>query len=170
MRRFGRSECRLHPIAPLGAFARKLMPRSRILIVDDERVIADSLAVIFEKQGYQARAAHSAEQAIEIVSQWHPDLAILDVILPGRNGIDLAILIKSGYPDIAVMDLGPTCHGRTRRERCPARAPVQDLRKAHPHPRHAVQRLTAARHALRALAALLCVVAAIEILDEIFTH
>ena len=79
------------------------MQGSRILIVDDEKVIADSLAAIFEKQGFRARAAYSAEQALEIVAQWPPRLAILDVVLPGMNGIDLAILIKSGYPDIAVM-------------------------------------------------------------------
>ena len=70
------------------------MQSSRILIVDDERVIADSLAAIFENQGYAARAAYSAEQALEIVAQWSPRLAILDVILPGMSGIDLAILIK----------------------------------------------------------------------------
>ena len=79
------------------------MQGSRILIVDDERVIADSLATIFERQGYRARAAYSAEDALEIIAQWPPRLAILDVVLPGMNGIDLAILIKSGYPDIAVM-------------------------------------------------------------------
>jgi CheY-like chemotaxis protein len=61
------------------------------------------LAAIFENQGYAARAAYSAEQALEIVAQWPPRLAILDVILPGMSGIDLAILIKSSYPDVAVM-------------------------------------------------------------------
>jgi DNA-binding NtrC family response regulator len=79
------------------------MQGSRVLIVDDEKVIADSLAAIFEKQGFQARAAYSAEEALEIIAQWPPRLAILDVVLPGMNGIDLALLIKSGYPDIAVM-------------------------------------------------------------------
>ena len=79
------------------------MQGSRILIVDDEKVIADSLAAIFERQGYRARAAYSAEEALQIIAQWPPRLAILDVILPGMNGIDLALLIKSGYPDIAVM-------------------------------------------------------------------
>ena len=79
------------------------MQSSRILIVDDERVIADSLAAIFERQGYRARAAYSAEEALQIIAQWPPRLAILDVVLPGMNGIDLALLIKSGYPDIAVM-------------------------------------------------------------------
>lgn len=79
------------------------MQGSRILVVDDEKVIADSLAAIFGNQGYSARAAYSAEQALEIIAQWLPNLAVLDVILPGMNGIDLALMIKSGHPDIAVM-------------------------------------------------------------------
>ncbi len=79
------------------------MGGSRILVVDDEKVIADSLATIFEKQGYQSRATYSAERALETIGQWRPNLAILDVILPGMSGIDLAILIKSEYPDVAVV-------------------------------------------------------------------
>ena len=79
------------------------MAASRILIVDDEKVIADSLTVIFEKQGYEARAAYSAEQALEIIAQWRPHLAILDIVLPGMNGIDLAMLIQSSYPAISTM-------------------------------------------------------------------
>lgn len=70
----------------------------RILIVDDERAIADTLALIFKTQHYEARTAHSAEQAIDILSEWRPDLTVLDVILPGMNGIDLAIVIKANYP------------------------------------------------------------------------
>ena len=79
------------------------MHGARVLIVDDEKIIADSLAAIFERQGYHARAAYSAEEALEIIARWPPRLAILDVILPGMNGIDLAILIESSHPGIAVM-------------------------------------------------------------------
>lgn len=67
----------------------------KILIVDDERVIANTLAIIFRDAGYDARAASSAEQALEVVADWCPDLAIIDVILPKMNGIDLAILLKA---------------------------------------------------------------------------
>lgn len=69
-----------------------------ILIVDDEQNIADTLALIFSKNGYHARVAYSAEQAIEIIAEWQPDLAILDVMLPRMNGIDLAIVLKQNYP------------------------------------------------------------------------
>jgi CheY-like chemotaxis protein len=68
------------------------------LIVDDERIVADTLGVIFTEKGYDVRAAHSAEQALEIVAEWPPDLAILDVVLPKMHGIDLAILLREQLP------------------------------------------------------------------------
>ncbi|MGA8743292.1 MAG: response regulator, partial [Terracidiphilus sp.] len=81
--------------------ARGMMSRKikwRILIVDDEAAIADTLVLIFQLQHYEMRVAYSAEQAIEVIAEWRPDLAILDVMLPEMNGIDLAIVIKANYP------------------------------------------------------------------------
>ncbi|WP_109484999.1 response regulator [Occallatibacter savannae] len=75
----------------------------RILIVDDERAIADTLALIFKTQHYEARVAYAAERAIETLAEWRPDLAVLDVILPQMNGIDLAIVIKANYPSCHVL-------------------------------------------------------------------
>jgi DNA-binding NtrC family response regulator len=72
--------------------------RHRVLIVDDERTIADTLAIIFSQSGYDTRAAYSAEEALEIVAQWPPDLAILDVVLPKMHGIDLAVLLTTQLP------------------------------------------------------------------------
>jgi DNA-binding NtrC family response regulator len=70
----------------------------KVLIIDDEHTIADTLAAIFRSAGYEARTAYSAEQAIELMAQWLPDIAIVDVILPAMNGIDLVILLKSQFP------------------------------------------------------------------------
>ena len=75
----------------------------RVLIIDDERAISDTLALIFTLQRYEARAAYTAEGAIETLADWRPDLAILDVILPEMNGIDLAIVIKANYPACHVL-------------------------------------------------------------------
>jgi CheY-like chemotaxis protein len=71
----------------------------RVLIVDDEPVIADTLVIIFVKAGYHARSAYSAEEALEVIPLWRPDLAIIDVILPNMNGIDLALKIKAEAPE-----------------------------------------------------------------------
>ena len=84
----------------------------KILIVDDERRTADTLATIFTIAGYEARATYSAEEALEILADWPPALIILDVVLPKMSGIDLAIaqagrrpscqiLLFSGNPDTA---------------------------------------------------------------------
>jgi len=78
-------------IMPANAGGRK------ILIVDDEPTIADTLALIFSSSGYESRTAYSAEQALEMLEEWRPDLAIIDVVLPGMNGIDFAIFLKASY-------------------------------------------------------------------------
>jgi DNA-binding NtrC family response regulator len=57
---------------------------------------------IFSNAGYDSRAAYSAEGALEIIRSWQPHFAILDVILPGMNGIDFAILLKAISPDCTV--------------------------------------------------------------------
>lgn len=78
-------------------------PEFKVLIVDDESVVADSLALVFSTQGYDTRVAYSAEQAADIISQWEPRLIILDVMLPGMNGIDFAIQLKTLCPTCRVL-------------------------------------------------------------------
>ncbi len=75
----------------------------KVLIVDDEHAISDSLARIFVLRGYLVKTAYSAEQAIEIIEAWAPELAIVDVVLPKMNGIDLAILLRQHYPSCNVL-------------------------------------------------------------------
>jgi DNA-binding NtrC family response regulator len=70
----------------------------KVLITDDAQNVADTLALIFVREGYETRVAYSAEQAIEIIAEWVPDLAIVDVVLPRMNGIDLALVLKDNYP------------------------------------------------------------------------
>src|SRR5580704_2711024 len=59
--------------------------------------------MIFQLQRYDARVAYSAERAAELIAKWKPELAIVDVILPEMNGIDLAIVIKANYPKCHVI-------------------------------------------------------------------
>lgn len=75
-----------------------LVARRRVLVVDDEPTIAHTLAIIFTQAGYEVRTAYSAESAIEMTVNWVPELAILDVFLPGMHGVDLAIRFKGTHP------------------------------------------------------------------------
>ena len=72
--------------------------RTKVLIVDDEPAVADTLALVFRTSGYDVKVAYSAEQAIETIAVWAPGLALVDVMLPGMNGIDLAVVLKDNYP------------------------------------------------------------------------
>jgi DNA-binding NtrC family response regulator len=75
----------------------------KILIIDDEPSVADTLALIFTARGYRCRVAYAAETAIEILAEWPPDLAIVDVMLPLMNGIDFAIVLLANYPACRVV-------------------------------------------------------------------
>ena len=70
----------------------------RLLIVDDEHIIADTLATIFANAGYEAKAVYTAEAALTLIEEWAPDLALIDVFLPGMNGVDLALRLKAELP------------------------------------------------------------------------
>ncbi len=83
------------------------MPREvgdrRILVVEDEPVVADTLRQILDSNGYDTHVAYSAETALSSLSRWPPDLAILDVMLPKMNGIDLAMAMKECLPDCRIL-------------------------------------------------------------------
>lgn len=92
----------------------------RVLVVDDEPNIADTLTRILQTKGFEATAAHSGEEAVATASTFLPDFAILDVMLGGLNGIDAAsmivhqrpscrIVLFSGHPDTAkLVECGET--------------------------------------------------------------
>ncbi len=88
---------------------------ARILVVDDEKLIRWSVSGRLQRDGYEVLAAESGEQALELVSQSTPDLMLLDVRLPGMDGLttlqrslalhaELAVIMMSAHStvDIAV--------------------------------------------------------------------
>jgi CheY-like chemotaxis protein len=60
-----------------------------IMIVDDNDINLSLLGKILEMEGYQVAKAHNGLEAVEVVKQKMPDLAILDVMMPGISGYDL---------------------------------------------------------------------------------
>jgi DNA-binding response OmpR family regulator len=68
-----------------------------VLVVDDEHIIADTMAEILIRHGMTGLAAYSFEGAMKLAQSSPPDLLLSDVIMPGKTGIELAIAIKSIY-------------------------------------------------------------------------
>ena len=79
----------------------------KILFCDDEASVRDSLRIIFKKD-YQVILAGSADEAIQKVSTEEPDLVFLDIIMPGKDGLEALKEIRGKQPDLPVIMLTAT--------------------------------------------------------------
>ncbi|MCD4674618.1 MAG: sigma-54 dependent transcriptional regulator [Desulfobacula sp.] len=79
------------------------MAQERVLIVDDEKILCRSLKMDFEEDGFLVNVSNSGEQALELISSFYPAVVLLDLRLPGINGIDVLKKIQGFDPDIAVI-------------------------------------------------------------------
>ena len=76
---------------------------ARVFVVDDEPVIAATLATILRMNGFSARFFTDPVEALAAARLDAPDLLVSDVAMPGLTGIDLAIQIKAQYPDCKIL-------------------------------------------------------------------
>jgi DNA-binding response OmpR family regulator len=92
--------------------------RQRILIVDDERSIADTLAIILSNAGYDASAAYSGDSAVAAARMITPALIVSDIQMPGMDGISAAIEIRKLLPECHVILFSgyPETHMQRARE------------------------------------------------------
>ena len=75
----------------------------RVLVVDDERLIADSVAMILNRNGYIAVAKYSGADALQTITERCPDIIVSDVVMPEFNGIQLAKAVRSLCPDARIV-------------------------------------------------------------------
>ena len=71
------------------------MAKERILIVDDEKNIVSSLTNILSDEGYEVSISGDGVEALELIQKDPPDLVILDIWLPGMDGIEVLKTLKS---------------------------------------------------------------------------
>jgi two-component system nitrogen regulation response regulator NtrX len=72
--------------------------RKTILIVDDEASIRQSLGAILADEGYEILTAMSGEDALKVIEEELPNLVLLDIWLPGMDGIETLKAIKAEHP------------------------------------------------------------------------
>lgn len=76
--------------------------KTKVLIADDEKIIADTLAMILNLGGFDARAVYTCEKALEMAPAFQPDMLISDVLMADLNGVDAAIRMRKLLPEIRV--------------------------------------------------------------------
>ncbi len=75
----------------------------RVLVVDDDHIVADSLALILRGRGFDARAVYSGEDAAELALEWSPNAVISDVVMGKMDGVALAIWLAQTLPSCKVL-------------------------------------------------------------------
>jgi CheY-like chemotaxis protein len=102
---FSDSACRdsIGSLSLAGSSKEPKARRPRILVVDDERIIADTMAEILEGAGFQAATAYDGWNALQVAGILQPDYLLSDVLMPRMNGVDLAIAIRKMYPAARIL-------------------------------------------------------------------
>ena len=72
--------------------------RARVLVVDDEHAIAETLSLILAKSGFDTAVAYDGREAVAKARSWRPDAIVSDVVMPMMDGIEAAIQILSFLP------------------------------------------------------------------------
>jgi CheY-like chemotaxis protein len=75
----------------------------KVLVADDEQTIANTLAIILHRAGFDARAVYSGEKLVEMAQSFQPDVLISDVVMSGITGIEAAIQVRAKLPSCKIL-------------------------------------------------------------------
>ena len=78
----------------------ELTSKGRVLVVDDDASLSEMLTIVLRQEGFESRVCARGDQAMDVFREFRPDLVLLDLMLPGKDGIDVCKEIReeSGVP------------------------------------------------------------------------
>ena len=77
--------------------------KHKILVVDDEQAVADTLCMIFMKHGFDCRTAYTGLAALARTDEFCPELLLCDISMPGMNGLEVVSRVTKKCPDCCVL-------------------------------------------------------------------
>jgi len=100
------------------------MKNIKVLLVDDEKDFVNSLSERIQMRELDSKIAYNGEQALELVTDEIPDVVVLDLRMPGIDGLEVLERLKKNYPNVQVIIL--TGHGSDEDERVSKRLGAYD--------------------------------------------
>ncbi len=101
--------------------------KTRVLVVDDDRLVADTLCMVYRANGYESEARYSAADGFECARNYVPDLILCDVTMPDESGLELAYRMEQTMPRTRMLMLtayasnAPEVRAQSRRMQRPLR-------------------------------------------------
>lgn len=75
----------------------------RVLVVDDEHLITDTICAILNANGFNAIGAYNGIEALQAATDLHPEVVLSDVLMPKMSGVDLGIQLRSQFPEMKII-------------------------------------------------------------------
>jgi two-component system response regulator MtrA len=84
--------------------------RARVLVVDDDAALSEMLSIVLRQEGFDSHVVERGDEALDAFHAYHPDVVLLDLMLPGKDGIDVCkeIRAESGVPIVMLTAKGDT--------------------------------------------------------------
>lgn len=79
------------------------LKKTRVIVIDDESLIAETMVEILNHEGFEATSASDGASAIELAKTLQPDIVLSDVIMPGLNGVETGIRIREAFPNCRII-------------------------------------------------------------------
>jgi CheY-like chemotaxis protein len=76
---------------------------ARIEIIDDDEAVRAALTIMLERGGYDVRSAEAGDIGVALARDFHPDIVLTDIIMPGCEGIETILTIKAEHPRIRII-------------------------------------------------------------------
>lgn len=93
------------------------MDKTTIIVVDDSPFASKQIKDLVEENGYEVIGyAKSGEEGIKMYEELHPDIVILDIIMPGIDGIETAEILEKSDPDVTILMISSLCDTGTLEE------------------------------------------------------
>lgn len=109
--------------------------RPRILYVEDEPLIRKIVSILFQRAGFDVRTAGDGNEGVAVALEWRPDIILMDLMMPGMNGLDAARALRADprAPRVPILAYSAAAEGSFRSRAL--EAGMDDfISKSSPHP------------------------------------
>jgi DNA-binding NtrC family response regulator len=77
--------------------------KRKVLVVDDEILVADTLGIIFQKKGFDCKVSYNGTEAVACSENFCPELLLCDITMPGMNGLEVVANVTRRWPECRVL-------------------------------------------------------------------